>query len=206
MAGTITALVIQKKNKERVNVFIDNSFALAVSLNTALGLKKGRFLSDEDIHTLKQNDLVDKAYQQTLHYLSFRARTQQEIETYLGKKNTPNDIIAQVIQKLLRHKYLDDAAFGQQWVAGRNRLNPKGKQALRYELRQKGLSEQHIEQALVDVDETTLAMQAAQKKVALWRVLDKATFKKKITGYLARRGFSYETIQTVLANLRQQDD
>ena len=46
MAGTITALRVQKKNKERVNVYIDEKYAFAVGLNTALDLRKGQQLTD----------------------------------------------------------------------------------------------------------------------------------------------------------------
>ena len=62
MAGKITRLEIQKKNKERVNVFVDDSFALAVTLNVALALKKDQFLSDSEIAQLKHQDERYKAY------------------------------------------------------------------------------------------------------------------------------------------------
>lgn len=199
MAGKITALVVQKKDKERVNIFIDDHFALGVSLDLALGLKKGQFLTDQAIAELKAQDGIEKAYQNTLAYLSYRARTRQEIEQYLQKKDVPAEVIAPVLERLGQQGYLNDAEFGQMWVENRIRLNPKGKQALQYELKQKGIGNEEIEQALADLNEDELAWQSVAKQLKRWQSLDEISFRKKITGHLARRGFSYETIDAVFA-------
>ena len=72
MSGTITKLEIQKRNKERVNVYLDEQFSFGVMLSVALELKKGQVLSDADIEQLKQQDNRHKAYQRALNYLSFQ--------------------------------------------------------------------------------------------------------------------------------------
>ncbi len=198
MAGKITALVVQKKNKERVNVFIEGTFTLAVSLNVALTLKKGQFLSDEDIARLRAEDAITQAYHKALAYLSYRARSRHEVEAYLQKKAVPPEAIEAVVARLQQNNYLNDAEFGRAWVASRSRQNPKGRQALRYELQQKGLSRNDIEQALQDLDEEQLAWQAAQKQLSRWKKLDEPTFRRKMHAYLARRGFAYDIIQTTV--------
>ena len=169
MTGKITALVIQKKNKERVNLFLDNALAFGISLNAALNLKKGQFLSDEEIARLKFNDQAEQAYQKSLHFLSYRARSAQETKQYLRKKDFGEDAIEIAIERLTDKGYLNDAEFGQLWVENRNRFNPKGKTALRYELRAKGLSEADIEKALDGLDEENLAWQAVQKQLTRWQ-------------------------------------
>ncbi len=201
VAGTVTALVIQKKNKDRINIFIDDNFSFGLTLNATLALKKGQYLSDEDILVLKHTDATEQAYQKTLHFLSFRARSRWEVEDYLRKKAVDEAIIEQVVARLFRQHYLDDAAFGQQWVASRNRSKPKGKRALRYELRQKGLANTDIEHAIANVDEEALAWQAVQKKYSRWKSLDKQTRRQKLTAYLARRGFNFDAISTVIAKV-----
>ena len=75
MAGTITALNIQKRNKERVNVFIDDQFALAVTALMAATLRKGQYLSDADIERLKDTDELDKAYNHAIRFLGYRPRS-----------------------------------------------------------------------------------------------------------------------------------
>ena len=197
MAGKISALSVQKKNKERVNVFIDGEYAFAVTLNTALGLKKDQHLDDTEIAELEFNDEVDKAFHRALSFLSYRARSRQEIIQYLVKKEVSEIAIDMVIERLEAAKYLDDAEFGRLWVGNRITHNPKGRRALQYELRQKGLSEKDIEASLEQVDEATLAWQAVERKLQMWGALDRIAFRKKLTGFLTRRGFSYDTIDAV---------
>ena len=72
MAGTISQMQQQKNNPERVSVFIDGEFAFGVSLDTAVHLAKGQFLSDADIAALQNNDEHDRAYQSALHFLGSR--------------------------------------------------------------------------------------------------------------------------------------
>lgn len=204
LSGTITALVIQKKNKERVNVFLDHDFAFAITLNAALSLKKGQHLSDDAIETLKHTDAIDKAYQQSLNFLSYRARSEAEVAQYLRKKETADDIIELVTARLRQRGYLNDAEFGAQWVAGRSRTKPKGARALRYELRQKGLSDADIDAALVALDEESLAWQAVEHKLSRWQSLDAPARRKKISAFLARRGFNYDVISATLAKIEDQ--
>jgi len=196
MAGKITALVFQKKNRERVNIFIEDAFALAVSLNTALTLKKGQVLTDDDIARLKAEDAVNRAYHRALSYLSYRARSRHEVVQYLQQKNVPPEAIEAAVERLEQNNYLNDAEFGRAWVASRSRQNPKGRQALRYELQQKGLSRDDIEQALRDLDEEPLAWRAVQKQLSRWKGLDRQTFWRKLNAHLARRGFAHDVIQT----------
>jgi len=207
MAGIITALAQQKKNKKRINVFIDNTYALALSIQQAQGLHKGQHLSDKDIARLKQQDALEKSFNLSLNFLSYRARTEQEVRQYLQKKEFAAAIIETTVDKLKSYRYLNDAEFGRQWVEGRSRSNPKGKRALRYELRQKGLDAAEIDRAIAELDEDTLAWQAIQKKLARWQLLDDMALKKKLTAFLARRGFNYQTISTVLERAkRNQED
>ncbi|HEY84571.1 MAG TPA: RecX family transcriptional regulator [Chloroflexi bacterium] len=206
MTGKITTLVIQKKNKERVNLFLDDAFAFGISLDAALNLKKGQFLSDEEIARLKFDDQAGQAYQKSLNFLSYRARSKQEIKQYLQKKGFGEEAVEEAIERLADKGYLNDVEFGQLWVENRNRFNPKGKTALRYELRAKGLSEADIEEALDGLDEENLAWQAVQKQLTRWQALDKLTFKQKLSSHLARRGFSYDIIQTVVVRAGMDKD
>jgi len=195
MAGTITSLQIQKNNKERVNVYLDEEYAFAVTILVAATLKKGQFLSDEEITRLKQQDDRDKAYNQALRFLGFRARSQTEIERYLRGKNYSPETIDQTLKRLAEGQYLDDSAFAQAWVEDRGRFKPRSRQALQYELRQKGVDPEAIEEALGDIDEDDLAWRALEGKLRQWQQLPELDFKKKAMGFLSRRGFGYEVAQ-----------
>ena len=68
---------------------------------------------------------------------------------------------------------------------------------MRSELRRKGVSNDIIEQALEDLDEEAGAMKVAEKKVRRLTGLDKSTFRRRMWGFLKRRGFSYNTCHKV---------
>lgn len=193
MAGVITALTIQKRNKERVNIFVDNQFVVAVTVLAAATLKKGQYLSDADIERLKDADEFDKAYNKAIRFLGFRPRSEAEVERYLHDKEYPPEVVARTIERLRSEQYLDDEAFARFWLENRERFRPRGRQALRYELNQKGLDRQVIETALADLDEAESAWVALENKFYRWRNLDEQTFKQKVMGFLSRRGFNYET-------------
>ncbi len=194
MAGTITTLKIQQRHKERVNVFLDDEYAFAVTLLAATALKKGQYLTDAEIEQLKEGDEFDRAYNQALHYLGFRPRSQVEVERYLQKKEYPPELITAILNRLREQQYLDDEAFARFWLESRERAKPLGPQALRYELKQKGLESHLIDAALTDLDEDESAWAAVEKKLYLWQKLEEGPFKQKVMAYLSRRGFNYEVV------------
>ena len=192
MAGTITALKIQKRDKDRVNVFIDDQFAFGVTLTVAMQLRKGQRLSDPDIESLKQGAERDKAYNRAVRLLGRRPRSQAEMARYLRGKGYDQVVIDDTLKRLLDQHYLDDEAFVQFWVENRERFRPRGERALRYELRQKGIADDLIEAALGDVDEEALAWAAIEPKLRRWHDLAAEDLKKKVIGFLSRRGFNYQ--------------
>lgn len=206
MAGKITKLEVQKKNKERVNIFIDDDFALAVTLNVALELKKGQFLSDADLERLRRQDERHKAYDRALFYLGFRARSRAEMERYLREKEFSQATIEATLVRLTGEGYLNDAAFAQGWTGSRQRTRPKSRRALRHELRQKGIDQASIEAALTDVDEDEAAASALSAKLRQWQHLDEETYFKKAMGFLGRRGFSYPVARAAVEEGRRLID
>jgi regulatory protein len=197
MAGTITALKIQKHNKERVNIYLDDKYALAVTAIVAATLTKGQYLTDAEIEQLRDHDERDKAYEQSIRFLGYRARSQAEVERHLQQKGYSPEAVSETVNRLLAQHYLDDEAFARTWLNDRQRFRPRSQQALRYELRQKGVAEEVISTALSDLDETELAWAAMKQKLFQWQHLSEDDFKKKALGYLGRRGFNYELARTV---------
>jgi len=191
MAGVITALKIQKKNKERVNVFIDNEFAVGVTVLVATTLRKGQFLSDAEIAQLKYGDERNKAYDRAVKFLSYRARSVAEVTRYLRDKDYSDEVIEHTVTRLLEQSYLNDEEFARAWLRNREQLSPRGQQALRYELRQKGIADQVIDTVLAGLDEDALAWAAVESKLSRWQNLPEQEFKKKLISFLNRRGFSY---------------
>ena len=195
MAGKITALKYQKKNRDRASVFIEGRFAFGVPVIVAAGLKRGQFLSDAEIESLQEQGSIETGYGQTLNYLSYRPRSRAETVGYLEKRGQSEAQIEAIIGRLERAGLLDDEAFAQYWVENRERFRPRGTRALRYELRTKGVADALIDKALASIDVSDSAHRAASKKARQLAHLDQPTFRRKLVEYLARRGFDYGVAQ-----------
>ena len=191
MEYEITALKAQKRNRQRVNVYLDGEFAFGVSRIVAAWLEIGQHISDEKIVQLKSADGREVAYQQALKYLSYRQRSEAEVRNNLQGHEYQEDDIDGVLERLRRAGLVDDARFAEAWVENRNELRPRGRRALVYELRKKGIAEDIIDQTLDALDEEHLAYQAALKRASRWEQLELFDFRKKMNAYLSRRGFNY---------------
>ncbi|MCP4425262.1 MAG: hypothetical protein GY803_12270 [Chloroflexi bacterium] len=200
---TITALTAQKKNQDRVNVFLDGAFAFGLPFSVAATLKIGQALSPAEIETLRRHDLTDKAKNTAVRLISNRPRSAAEIRRHLDRKGYDAQLIEAVISRLQAVKLLDDAAFARYWVEQRETFKPRSRMALEQELRQKGVSRDVIETAVTDVNETAAARRAAAKKARLWSNLPEEAFRKKLGGFLQRRGFHYGIIKQITNELWQ---
>ena len=97
--------------------------------------------------------------------------------------------------RLVEHHYLDDEEFARYWLENRSRFRPRSAKAIRYELRQKGVDREAIDAALEGMDEDDAAWDAAASKLDRWRNLPEDEFERKLSGFLARRGFSFATVR-----------
>jgi len=201
---TITRLEPQKKNPQRLNVYLDGEFAFGISRAVAPWLTEGEQLTKQKIDDLKDRDQAESAYQRALNFLSYRIRSTQEIRQNLSKHQIEEEVIEQVLERLRQVSLVDDRAFAKQWIQNRNQFKPRGKRALSSELYRKGIPQSIIQDALEGLDEQTLAWKCGRKKVLHYQRLEKESFKKKLYGYLYRRGFPYAICQEVVAGLWEE--
>jgi regulatory protein len=194
MAGTVTGLVVQRRNPKRVNVYLDGAYGFPLDLAVALksGLKNGQQLSDEEIGYLTAADDVEKAYNRALNLLSYRPRSVAEVRLNLQRKKTDPETIESVVARLTQNGMLDDAAFARFWVENRTAFSPRSGRLMSYELRQKGVAGGDIEVALTSEDRDS-AKDAARRRARSLASLDYEAFRKKLLPYLQRRGFNYDT-------------
>lgn len=204
VAGAITALRFQKHNPDRVNVFLDGKFAFALPSLEAARLRIGQHLADPEIARLNALDVRAKAYDRAIRYLSFRPRSTAEVRRRLAAASYGEDVIAATLARLAEQGYLDDAAFARYWVENRRSFRPKGAQALRQELRLRGLDGEVIEATLAGLDDVDGALQAARARAerqASLAAADPQTFRRRLSDFLLRRGFDYEVVREAVDRL-----
>ena len=197
----ITALQVQKRNPNRVNVHLDGEYAFGLTRIIAAWLQVGQILDEEKIAKLQAEDARERAMQQALLYLSYRARSEKEIRQNLGKHDIPEVIVEETLERLRQNGFANDEQFANAWVENRSTFRPRGRRALALELRQKGIDDSTIESALEDIDEESLAYEAGLKKGSKLKGEEWSEFRKKTSEFLARRGFSYAVIAPIVSRL-----
>ena len=201
--GIITALEIQKRNKERVNVYIDGEFAFGLSLIEAAKLRKGQQLSAQEIALLREDDGVQQAVDRAARFLAHRPRSVQEVRRNLKEKDVPPAVIDAALSRLETMGYVDDRTFARFWVQNRSEFKPLSARALRFELHQKGVANGIIDEILNDFDKDDAAFRAANSQVRRLRGKTRQEFRDKLFGFLQRRGFAYDTARTVIERITE---
>jgi regulatory protein len=151
-----------------------------------------------------QDAEIKKAENYVLNLISFRPRSCYEVELKMRKKRFSEDVIKKTINKALKLGYLNDEKFAKIWV--NNKV--EGKIKIQKELRQKGIADEIIEEILKDIDdeiEIKKAFDLGKKRME--RLKNEKPFNrvKRCALFLERKGFSYEVIKKVLAQLTSSD-
>lgn len=203
--GHVTALSVQKASPDRLNVFVNDEFLMGVYREVALKhrLKKGLEVTVEMLQAVWRDEVVFKAKDAAVHYLSFRQRSKKEMVDYLsGKDLFDEEVVRMTVEWLLERGYINDNEFARHWVENRMRNRPRGKAMLQWELKQKGIESDYIAEALDEVVDDELELEGAirllQKKVGRKSLQFTFEEQRKLAQYLARRGFSTFVIKDAL--------
>jgi len=200
MAGTITAIRVQKKNPRRANLYVDGQFVLGLSIDTVQdwGLRREMPLSDADLEALRRAEQQQRAYGDALRLLNYRPRSTAEVRQRLRERGYDAEQIEAVVARLLGAGLLDDRAFARLWVENRLLNSPRGRQGLAAELRQKGVAPEVIagvlDEAAEEQDEAAQALELARGRARALAGLDRAAFFRRLQSFLARRGFSADIV------------
>ncbi|TYO97855.1 regulatory protein RecX [Desulfallas thermosapovorans] len=143
---------------------------------------------------------VQMAKDTCLRLLTYRPRTEYEMRCHLRQRGFGTDVINETIFRLSKVGLINDELFARDWVRWRLNAKPVGREYIRYELRQKGVDNAIIEDTLRDYgdgDELEMALVLARKRAGRCTGLTR----RKLAGYLSRRGFSPGVVTTVCNTL-----
>lgn len=200
----ITDISSQKKNKERVNIYLDGEYAFSLNLITAAKLSIGQELDQAAIEELLSEDTVELAKQRVFRFISYRPRSIREVEQYLAKKGYDETTTDLVVKRLIELEMLDDHEFTRYWIEQRETFKPRSRRALQYELFRLGVDRSIVDEAVNQVDEKAAAYRAATKRMNTWRHYSFDDFKAKMIPYLQRRGFNFTTANSVTSTIWQE--
>jgi regulatory protein len=206
MEREITAIKVQKRNHQRVSIYLDGEYAFGLSRFVAGWLAPGRKLTEAEIEKLQKEDTYEIAFQKALQFINHRPRSIEETRRRLTEKGFESEVIEATLNRLVEKTLLNDLSFSRLWIENRNTFRPRSNRLLAYELRLKGVSDDVIAQALESFggDQTDLAYEAGIKKAKQCQNETRLDFQKKVGGFLSRRGFHYGIVKPTVEKLWEE--
>ncbi|CEH33130.1 recombination regulator RecX [Romboutsia lituseburensis] len=206
----ITKIEAQKKDKNRVNIYVNDEFFLAIftELVYELNLKKGMLIEKEHLKEILDKEMYVKAKNKALNILSKADQSERKIREKLSNE-FEEYTINEVIDFLKNNKFIDDELLASKIVNTNINLNKCGKNKIRQNLYNKGINSESISEALCEIDENIEfenAMYLAKKRYQRVKNEDKRKIYQKISQHLAYKGFNYDIIKKVLNKLLNVDD
>ena len=206
----ITKIESQKKNNDRVNIYVDGEFFMAVftELIYTFNLKKGMEIDQNNLTYILKEEMYIKAKNKALNILSKADQSEKKIREKLSSE-FEEDTIDIVIEFLLKNKFIDDDLLAQKIVNTNVNLNKCGRNKIKQNLYNKGISIESINEAISEIDkdiEFENAMYLAKKRYERVKNEDKRKIYQKISQHLAYKGFDYDIIKRVLNKLLNFDE
>jgi len=199
---TVTKIELQRKNKYRVNIYINEEFAFACSaeLVYSYGISKGTSVDMDYLKSIIEEDNFMKCKNYALKIIEKIYKTEKQMKDKLAQKQYDENTILKTIKFLKEYKFLDDDKFTELYI--KEKIYSQGKNKIRYSLIKKGISEDIIGKKLDLIDEAQeekTAFDIAQKKYAVIIKSENNLRKvyEKLGNYLARSGYSFEMARTV---------
>lgn len=200
----ITSIEQQKRNKDRVNVYIDNeySFACSKELVYTYKLEKGVKFNCELMNNVIQQDNYLKSKNSALKYIERSYKCEKEVRDKLLKLGYDESTINRAIDFLKEYKFIDDITYVKVYVKQKKLI--QGKNKIRYSLNKKGFCKELIEEELIEQYDEEFEKKAAlklcrDKLLILSKTnVNSIDIRKKIYNYLHANGFNYDTINYVL--------
>jgi regulatory protein len=150
--------------------------------------------------------LEQRAKNVLLHQLSRSMKTRFQLQEILKKREIPDEIAQLALDRFTEAQLIDDAVFAAAYV--RTRLeNGRSISAIRGELRRKGVSQELIEAELVGLDadrEQDIANRLAASRYSRMLNLEAEVRKRRLLGFLQRRGFSQAIAYRAISNAASQ--
>lgn len=206
----VTKIEVQKKNKERFNLFLDGEFEMGIDIDTLVkfNLKKDQILEPSDMQNIQEYDHYRRGVNLAIQYLSYKKRTEREVIQYLEKNDIQSNAIQDVIDYCYKEKFIDHEDYAENLKNTMIHTTDKGPEIYRQKLYQLGIEvtiiEKYVEayeqqQPLDDVIKVAEKVMKSKKG-------PEAKVKQKVTQSLLQKGYKFETIQLVMNEIDFSQD
>lgn len=197
----ITKLEIQKNDKNRVNLYVDDEFysGIPAELVYLEHLKTGLEIDEKDLKKIIFENEKSKAMSRVTKYIGSSLKTQKQIREYLRKKEYSSETIEYVLSKLIEYDYIDDQKYAQAYVLTYGKKY--GKLKLKSQLKVKGVSEEIIESVLEDNEVDSI--ESVASKYLKNKVLTPEV-SQKLFRFLYSRGYEFDEINSYINKIKSR--
>jgi regulatory protein len=202
---------MQKKNKDRVNIYMNDEYAFACDAGLVYihNITKGRAMEKDNLEDIVNEDNYIKAKNSALHFLERSFKSAKQVVDKLTLKEFDVKTIDRVMVFLRQYDFVDDNRYVELFI--KEKIRSSGKNKIKYALIKKGLPEDIISQGLNKIttdQQLQIALQLGEKKI---RILAKSESNgkklyKKTSDYLFRNGYNFEIINQVLNKVTENYD
>jgi len=209
VTGTITGLRENPRKPGRYAVLVDGKSVAIVNaayLHDA-GLAVGKVIDEAAGDRLLLAARKLEAFDRAAAALGRRARSAHELERWLLQRGFDRGDVTDAVQRLTEIGAIDDSQFARAFARSRALGKGMSKRRLAQELSRRGVDSKMANAAIADVleeesvDERALLEAAARKKLAVLRGQEPDAVRKRLYGYLARRGYDSADIAAVLRSI-----
>ncbi len=199
----ITEISEQKRNKKRVNIYLDGSFACGIMLETLAvsNLKTGDEITLAELEKLQFDSEKAEAYDKALTFVSKAMKTKKQVREKLTEKGYLPKIVDYCVNKLCEYNFINDDEYCKSYV--RTYMHQRGAKMIERDLKLKGIDFNIVERAIeseYDGGEQTAV------KIAFKHIKNKEHTKENLAKtykYLLSKGFSYEESSFAIGKIKE---
>ena len=203
----ITAIEVQKKDKERYSLFVDGEFFSGVSMETVIKhhLKVGLELEKSKLAEILYVTEKEKAVKKALDYVSKALKTKRQVKEYLLNKEFSEEIVYNVLDKLIEYGLINDYNYCLRYIETYSKT--QGRKLMEYKLMLKGISKTDIEKAFMEIDGEIDNVENVYNLAVKHLKGKERTFENysKTYRYLASKGYLFEDIDKAMYRIKGED-
>lgn len=205
----ITKIESQKKSEDRVNIYVDEKFFMAIykELVFTFNLKKGDIIEEDNLREILKDEMFLKGKNKALNILSKASQSEKKMREKL-KDDFEEDTIDDIVYFLKKYNFINDNELASKIVTTNVNLNKYGKNKIKQNLYNKGLEKSSIDEAISEINkdvEFENALYLAEKRYERLKKEDPKKAYAKVANHLAYKGFSYDIIKSILNKIFKSD-
>ena len=186
------------------------TYRLSAETTGRFSLREGADVDAALLGRIASAASIREGTQAALRLLQRRLRSRAELSAGLRRRGLSPPLVTVVLSNLERDGWIDDRRFARLWVKDRMALRPRGARALRAELRVRGIAPDIIEATLGGLVssgvEDAAALDQARRRAERLRALPPDVARRRLVGWLQRRGFNGGAITRALRSLADPDE